>query len=63
MGTKRQKKKAQKFEDKLQKWKDLKAGKIVRHTLAPSLIAHLPLASHHCYTGLCLCSKEAEPQP
>ena len=28
MGTKRQKKKAQKFQDKIQKWKDLKAGKI-----------------------------------
>lgn len=25
MGTKRQKKKAQRFEDKLQKWRDLKA--------------------------------------
>lgn len=28
MGTKRQKKKTQKFEDKLQKWKDLKACKL-----------------------------------
>lgn len=70
MGTKRQKKKTQKFEDKLQKWKDLKACKMLffkRNFLVslegsawfdvPSLSS---IVSLFC-SGPCGCSKETEP--